>query len=228
MEDELKRGLEMFGLSSFRPGQREAVEAICRGDDVLVVMPTGSGKSLCFQLPAMITDGLTLCISPLIALMKDQEDALVSRGLPACCVTSHLSPGEQQDRLEAVARGEVRLLYVAPERLGNPAFLAAVRSAGVARLVVDEAHCVSQWGHDFRPDYLRIDELRKKLGDPPIAALTATATHFVQRDIVEQLGMQDPSVMVHGFERPNLEFEVVRTPTDALKLKQMVRIVRAR
>lgn len=225
-EKRLKEGLEMFGLESFRPGQVKAVESIVSGRDTLVVMPTGSGKSLCFQLPAMLGEGLTLCISPLIALMKDQVDALEALGLPATCLTSHLTTEERRERLERVAAGEVRLLYVAPERLEQRRFRQVLDAVEVERLVVDEAHCVSQWGHDFRPDYMRIAALRERLGDPPLAALTATATTSVQRDIVEQLAMREPEVLVHGFERPNLSFQVFHTFTDTEKTQQMVRIAR--
>ncbi len=226
MKQELQDGLAMFGLPSFRPGQVEAVRSIHEGRDTLVVMPTGSGKSLCFQLPAMIGGGLTVCISPLIALMKDQVDSLHDLGLPAACLNSHQSAAERQERLERVAAGEVRLLYVAPERLDHRGFRRVLESVVVERLVVDEAHCVSQWGHDFRPDYLRIGELRRSLGDPPVAALTATATRSVQQDIVEQMAMRDANVLIHGFERPNLSFQVISTFSDRDKAEHMRRIVR--
>ncbi len=204
--------LERFGFDAFRPGQRQVVEAVIAGEDVVAVMPTGGGKSLCYQLPAMLLDGLTLVVSPLIALMKDQVDALAARGHEATFVNSSLGVGEQNERLRDCARGRYHLLYVAPERLANPRFLDALGAMNVSRLAVDEAHCISQWGHDFRPDYARLGELREMVGSPPTAAFTATATSDVRRDIVTQLRFGDPRVFVAGFERPNLRL-IVRRPS---------------
>ena len=208
---------EHFGFEQLRPGQREAILPILEGRDALVVMPTGAGKSLVYQLAACLTDGLTLVISPLIALMKDQVDGLQARGVPAGALHSGQSPDEQREVFDGVRRGEIKLLYVAPERLQNRAFAAAVAEAGVALLAVDEAHCVSQWGHDFRPDYLSIGPARHRLGDPPTVALTATATPRVQQDIAETLALRDPERIVTGFNRPNLFFEVRHAPTISTK-----------
>ncbi len=202
---------ERFGHGAFRPGQQAVVEAVLRGDDVVAVMPTGGGKSLCYQLPALLLDGVTLVVSPLIALMKDQVDALRELGHEATFVNSSLDVSEQRERLRDVAAGRYRLLYVAPERLSSPRFLEAVASMKVVRLAVDEAHCISQWGHDFRPDYARLGELRVLVGNPPTAGFTATATSGVREDVVRQLRLANPRVFVAGFERPNLRL-IVRRP----------------
>ncbi|MEO8226500.1 MAG: ATP-dependent DNA helicase RecQ [Gemmatimonadota bacterium] len=196
-----------FGLAAFRPGQREAVDAMLAGRDVVAVMPTGAGKSLCFQLPAMLLDGVTIVVSPLIALMKDQVDVLRARGIAAAAVHSMLPPGERYEVERELAQGALRLVYVAPERLGSAAFRSALAQARPARLVIDEAHCISQWGHDFRPDYRRLGALRTELGIPA-AAFTATATPDVRADIAVQLGLVAPLELVTGFERPNLTLAV--------------------
>jgi ATP-dependent DNA helicase RecQ len=208
---------ENFGFSELRPGQADAIEPVLAGRDALVVMPTGAGKSLVYQLAACLSDGLTLVISPLIALMKDQVDALVGRGIAAAALHSGQTAEEQRAVYEAVRKGDLRLLYVAPERLQNPAFAAAMRSARITLLAVDEAHCVSQWGHDFRPDYLSIAPARARLGSPPTVALTATATPRVQHDIAETLALTHPARVITGFNRPNLTFEVRHAPTAATK-----------
>jgi ATP-dependent DNA helicase RecQ len=207
-----------FGHDGFRPGQEPVTRAVLAGRDVVAVMPTGGGKSVCYQLPALLLDGLTLVVSPLIALMKDQVDALATAGHRATYVNSSLDPDEQAARLRACARGEFRLLYVAPERISSERFVEAAPSLRVVRLAVDEAHCVSQWGHDFRPDYLRLAELRALVGSPPTAAFTATATARVRADIVRTLGLRDPAVFVAGFERANLRLIVQRPETVARKL----------
>ena len=204
--------LERFGHPAFRDGQRDVVDAVLQGDDVVAVMPTGGGKSLCYQLPAMLLDGLTLVVSPLIALMKDQVDALHARGHRATFINSTLTGREQNERLRECAAGGYDLLYVAPERMANLRFQDALNGMNVARLAIDEAHCISEWGHDFRPDYARLGELRAMIGSPPTAAFTATATSSVRRDIVRQLALADPRVFVAGFERPNLRL-IVRRPT---------------
>src|SRR5919204_3081930 len=212
---ELRR---LFGHPGFRPGQRDAVEAILAGRDVLAVMPTGSGKSLCYQLPALVAPGVTLVVSPLIALMEDQHSALRNRGLAGVEMLSSAMSGE--DVAGAVARigaGEARLVYVAPERFTSARFLAAIADAGVARLAVDEAHCLSEWGHDFRPDYLRLADVRDRLGTPPTIALTATATPRVARDIATALRLRDPVAPRTGFDRPNLTFAVVPVAGDHAK-----------
>ncbi len=204
----LEAHLEPFGLSKFRPGQRSVIETVMSGKDCLCVMPTGGGKSLCYQLPAIAQGGVTLVVSPLIALMKDQVDQLQARGLPATFINSTLTPEEQTQRLERMAAGEYRLVYVVPERFRSPRFVDAASRCELNLLAVDEAHCVSEWGHDFRPDYARLGRFRAQLGNPPTIALTATATDAVRRDIVELLGLDDPRVFIAGFERPNLFYRV--------------------
>ena len=210
---------EAFGHEGFLPGQERALEAAMADRDLLVVMPTGSGKSLLYQLPALLDKRLTLVVSPLIALMKDQVDELQRRGLAATFINSSLSLDEQRERLRACARGEVRLLYVAPERFRSGAFCDMVSRVEVGRMAVDEAHCISQWGHDFRPDYRRLKELRAHIGNPRVSALTATATPRVQDDIIESLGLSrdEVEVIVQGFDRPNLALSVERASTDVAK-----------
>ncbi len=193
-----------FGLDAFRGPQREAIEAVLAGRDVLLTMPTGAGKSLVYQLPALVLDGLVLVVSPLIALMKDQVDALVERGIAATFVNSSIDAAERARRLERAARGELDLLFVTPERFRSPAFDELLPRLRVARFAVDEAHCISQWGHDFRPDYSRLGEYRRRVGSPPAIALTATATPAVASDIVGRLELTDPLVIRTGIERPNL------------------------
>lgn len=203
-----------FGYGEFRPHQEQAVRTALEGRDVLVVMPTGAGKSLTFQLPAALTDGVTVVVSPLIALMRDQVDALNRRPafaeIGCACLTSGQSLDEQNDLLRQLRMGQLKLLYIAPERFRSGAFLDALKSVKIARFVVDEAHCISEWGHDFRPDYLSLREVTEALGNPPLLAATATATKRVQQSIVANLGMRDPLVLVGGFNRPNLHFSVHR------------------
>jgi ATP-dependent DNA helicase RecQ len=201
-----------FGFEAFRPGQQEAVDAALAGRDVLVVMPTGSGKSLCYQLPALMRDDLTIVVSPLVALMQDQVDALHARGLGGRVALVNA----QQDgaaNAEAVGRacsGELSLLYVAPERFSSPGFVDRIGRAPIGLFVVDEAHCVSQWGHDFRPDYFRLADAARHLGAGSIVASTATATPQVAGDIVRRLSLRDPVRVATGFDRPNLAFAVAR------------------
>ncbi len=199
---------ERFGFPAFRPGQEEVVRHSIDGGDALVVMPTGAGKSLCFQLPALARGGTTLVVSPLIALMKDQVDGLVSHNIAAACLNSSLSQEDYRDTVRRLLQGEIELLYVAPERF-TPGFLSMLDSVDVRMLVIDEAHCLSQWGHDFRPDYLRLGNVRQKLGRPPTMALTATATPEVQDDIVATLGISEGKRFIRGFDRSNLVLEVV-------------------
>lgn len=206
IEDVLQR---CFGFSQLRPGQGAVVESVMAGRDTLAIMPTGGGKSLCYQLPALCRPGLTVVVSPLIALMKDQVDALQARGIPAAAINSSLGAEDYRRAMQALERGELRILYVAPERFGQEGFMRRLRECGVALLAVDEAHCVSQWGHDFRPDYLRLGRVREALGQPPVVALTATATEHVRADIVEALHMRDAAVIVSGFGRKNLDFAIV-------------------
>jgi len=217
--------LAAFGLSEFRPGQREVVETVLTGRDCLCVMPTGGGKSLCYQLPAIASPGVTLVISPLIALMKDQVDTLQARGLPATLINSTLSAEEQTARLEQMAAGRFKLVYVVPERFRSPRFVEAARQSGVRLLAVDEAHCVSEWGHDFRPDYARLGRFRGQLGNPPTIALTATATDAVRRDIVELLNLDNPAVFITGFARPNLHYAVQICPTDRDKDERLFKFL---
>jgi ATP-dependent DNA helicase RecQ len=213
-DDPLTKHLACFGLATFRPGQRAVIETVLSGKDCLCVMPTGGGKSLCYQLPAIAGDGVTLVISPLIALMKDQVDSLTARGLPATFINSTLSPDEQSARLAAMASGAYKLVYVVPERFRSSRFVEAARESRVRLLAVDEAHCVSEWGHDFRPDYARLGSFRQKLGNPPTIALTATATDAVRRDVVELLNLHEPAVFITGFARPNLHYAVSVCSTD--------------
>ena len=216
-----------FGYEGFRPGQESAIESVIAGRDTLVVLPTGGGKSLCFQVPALLLPGLTVVVSPLISLMKDQVDALEARALPAAFINSSLTASQVSDRLGRAARGEIKLLYLAPERFDYGNIAARLNQMGVSLLAVDEAHCISQWGHDFRPSYLRVAEVREKLGAPPTIALTATATPQVRDDIARQLGLHDPKVIITGFDRTNLTYHVLPAKNDAEKDAQLVEALRA-
>lgn len=216
---------KQFGLTGFRAGQREALEHLLARQHVLVVMPTGSGKSLIYQLYALTHPGTTVVISPLIALMKDQVDRLQAQGIAAAFINSTISPEEQQRRLQAMQQGAYKLVYVAPERLRNASFLAALRQTPLALLAVDEAHCISQWGHDFRPDYLYLSEVRQLLGNPLTIALTATATPEVQQDILEHLQIPHAARVVTGFQRPNLIFHARLTPDAGAKLRELRRLL---
>ena len=202
-----------FGYDSFRMGQREIIESAMDDRDVLVLIPTGGGKSLCFQLPALLKPGLTIVVSPLIALMQDQVQQLQTNGIPATFLNSTLAPNETRSRTQAILSGKIKLLYVAPERLLSDEFLnnflPQVRdSLGISAFAIDEAHCVSEWGHDFRPEYRRLASLRSQYKDVPMWALTATATERVRADIIRQLNLQNPFVQVSSFNRPNLYYEV--------------------
>ncbi|MDB9840873.1 RecQ family ATP-dependent DNA helicase, partial [Planktomarina temperata] len=195
---------DVFGFDAFRPGQEEIVRAVTEGQNVLAIMPTGGGKSLCFQLPALMRDGVTVVISPLIALMRDQVRALQAAGVGAGALTSGNTPEETDAVWEGLEQGTLKLLYIAPERLAAGSSLGMLRRVGVSMIAVDEAHCVSQWGHDFRPDYLRIGELRRAL-NVPLAAFTATADEETQAEIVNKLfDGQAPASFLHGFDRPNI------------------------
>jgi ATP-dependent DNA helicase RecQ len=217
----------LFGFGEFRPGQREAVEAVLAGRDVLAIMPTGSGKSLCYQLPAFGLDGVTLVVSPLIALMEDQHRALLERGLAGVeMLASSMSGDRVSAALERLAAGSARLVYVAPERFASRRFLEALASARVVRLAVDEAHCLSEWGHDFRPDYLRLADVRERLGSPPTIALTATATPRVAADVATALRLRDPVKVRTGFDRPNLYFSVRPASGDPAKRAQLTALLR--
>jgi len=206
-----------YGYEGFRPGQERAVEAVLQGRDTVVIMPTGGGKSLCFQVPALVLPGLTVVVSPLISLMKDQVDALAARNLPAAFVNSTLTSAQANERFQRAARGELKLLYVAPERFDFGTTAERLREIGVSLLAIDEAHCISEWGHDFRPSYLRMRAVRERLGDPTTIALTATATPDVRKDIEVQLALRDPERIVTGFDRKNLHYHVVPVKNDAEK-----------
>ena len=209
---------EHFNFPAFRPGQAEAIQHVLRGQHTLVVMPTGSGKSLIYQLAALQLPGVTLVVSPLIALMKDQVDSLTRRGLAATFINSSLAASEQTDRLRALAEGRYQIVLVAPERLRSRAFREALNHISISLLTVDEAHCLSQWGHDFRPDYLHIAEARDQFHAPIVLALTATATPRVQDDIIQMLGLEQAERIITGFNRPNLTLEVFSTPDVKAKL----------
>src|ERR1700704_937316 len=217
---------EHFGFADFRECQREVIAAILEGKDAVVVMPTGSGKSLCYQLPALMFGGATLVVSPLIALMKDQVDALRARDLPATFINSSLPEREQWSRIEALRRGEFKLVYVAPERFRSSRFLEALKSISISLFAIDEAHCISTWGHDFRPDYLRLKAVIQSLPDVQTLALTATATPYVRSDIIQQLGLANPPTFVTGFDRPNLSIDVVHTEKEREKIARIKRLAK--
>jgi ATP-dependent DNA helicase RecQ len=208
---------DYFGFRQFRPGQAEAVTSAIQGRDTLVVMPTGSGKSLCFQLTALTLEGVTVVVSPLISLMKDQVDHLLDNGVWAVGMNSTLTPPQQSAAEKDIALGRASIVYATPERLADPRFRQLLKARKVELFVVDEAHCVSQWGHDFRPDYLALSEAIDDLGRPPVMALTATATPDVIEDILAQLRMPDAEVVHTGFYRSNLELNVVHARGEAEK-----------
>jgi len=215
-----------FGYPGFRPGQERAIASVLAGRDTLVVLPTGGGKSLCFQVPALMLPGLTVVVSPLISLMKDQVDALNARGLAAAFINSTLTSSQVSDRLARAGRGDIKLLYVAPERFDVGTTAERLRSMGVSLLAVDEAHCISEWGHDFRPSYLRMRDVRERLGAPPTIALTATATPEVRKDIALQLALRNPSIIVTGFDRTNLHYHVLPTRNEQEKDDALVQTLR--
>ena len=228
MTDALLPALKQrFGFDSFRPGQEAIVRDILRGRDVLAIMPTGGGKSLCFQLPALLQPGVCIVVSPLIALMQDQVRLLQDNGIEATFINSSLDRAEMSRRFARLERGELKLLYVAPERLLQAEFEGEVMprlqaTHGISSLVVDEAHCVSEWGHDFRPEYRQLHRLRTRFADVPIAAFTATATERVQQDIVQQLALREPCMHMASFNRPNLYY-AVRPKTKATYTEVLAR-----
>ena len=198
-----------FGYDQFRPLQREIISDALAGRDVFVLMPTGGGKSLCFQLPALLRGGLTIVVSPLISLMKDQVDALQTSGIPATYLNSTLDRDEAKARWRGLHRGEYRMLYVAPERLMLETFLERALNWNIAQFAIDEAHCISEWGHDFRPEYRELKKLRTHLPEVPMMALTATATEWVRTDIIKELKLREPRCYIASFNRPNLTYRVV-------------------
>lgn len=213
---------QYFGYDSFRPLQLEIMSATMSGKDVVAILPTGAGKSLTFQLPALAEDGVTLVVSPLIALMKDQVDSLTASGIPATFLNSSLDPAEARDRSESLSRGEYKLLYAAPERVMTPGFIADLKRWNVKRIAVDEAHCISEWGHDFRPEYRQLAELRKHLPGIPFLALTATATPKVRQDIARQLLMEKPEKFLASFNRPNLSYSILPKSKPARQVFEFV------
>src|SRR3954462_6137623 len=219
--------VDRFGHEDFQKGQWEPIAAVLSGRDALVVMPTGSGKSLVYQLPALLLPGLTVVVSPLIALMKDQQDKLAAHGVDALAMHSHLTDSQARDLAQRVGEGGGEILYLTPERFKDRDFFERLLTRTVSLFVIDEAHCVSQWGHDFRPDYLTLGSVVKRLGRPPILALTATATREVRDDIARQLGMKSPHITVTGFARPNLRFEVKRTVNQTMKDAALEELLRS-
>ena len=215
-----------FGFREFLSGQEPVVSALLSGQDTLAVMPTGGGKSLCYQLPGLVMDGVTLVISPLIALMKDQVDGLVRKGVAATMINSTQSQTEQTERLRGLEQGQYKLVYVAPERFRSKSFISALSRVPIALFAVDEAHCLSQWGHDFRPDYVRLSEALEKLGNPQTAAFTATATPDVRADILKHLKLREPFVSISGFERPNLSLKVVQSGGNREKYEKLEALIK--
>ncbi len=213
---------DSFGYSSFRPHQEEIVSAALAGRDVLALLPTGGGKSLCFQLPAVLGQGLTLVISPLIALMKDQVDGLQANGVEATFLNSSLDSDDARERYRGLWRNQYRLLYVAPERLFQATFMKSLGEWPVERVAIDEAHCISEWGHDFRPEYRRLVELRERFPKIPFMALTATATERVRKDISQQLRLNDPFVSIGSFNRPNLAYRVIPKSKPADQVRRLI------
>jgi ATP-dependent DNA helicase RecQ len=210
-----------LGYDGFRPGQREPVEAALAGRDSLVVMPTGGGKSLCYQLPGLASDKLTIVVSPLIALMADQWRRLSADGHPAVMIASGLPEEVARDAMAQIRDGRARIVYCSPERFAQPGFMNAVGQREVDLLAVDEAHCISEWGHDFRPDYLRLPRVLERLGRPTVMACTATATEDVSAEIAQRLGLQDPLMIRAGFDRPNLSFDIVQFEGKGSKARKL-------
>ena len=213
---------QYWGYDTFRPLQREAMEDILAGRDSLVVLPTGGGKSLCYQVPAMCVDGMAVVVSPLISLMKDQVDALTDCGVPAACVNSTLSVAERRTIANRVTSGELKLLYLAPERLNQPRTIDFLKSANLSFIAIDEAHCISQWGHDFRPDYRELAGLRQHFPDVGLHGFTATATEHVRRDIADSLKLDEPNIRVGSFDRPNLTYRVEKRKGELDQVREVM------
>src|SRR2546423_3687888 len=222
----LRAAAERFDIRRFRPGQMDVMEAVLSGKDALAVMPTGSGKSLTFQIPSLLLPKATVVVSPLISLMQDQVEKAEEAEIESAKLNSTLSAAEERQTRDSIAEGDSKLIYVTPERLENAEYRAVLREGGVSLFVVDEAHCISQWGHDFRPAYLALPEAIRALGRPPVLALTATATPEVAQDIVRQLGIPGARVVNTGIERPNLRFEVRRTVNGEAKRQALLGILR--
>ena len=226
LEEDLKH---FFGYDTFRPGQRKIIEEALSNRDLLIIMPTGGGKSLCFQLPALLKPGLTVVVSPLIALMQDQVDALQDNGIGATFLNSSLRLEDVRSREAAILNGKIKLLYVAPERLLGERFLPFLEKVqshiGISAFAIDEAHCVSEWGHDFRPEYRQMKQLRQRYPDIPLLALTATATGRVRQDIIQQLALQEPGIHLASFNRPNLYYEVI--PKERQSYNQLLTKIRS-
>ena len=200
---------QYFGYDEFRSLQKNIIEGVLGGDDTVVLMPTGGGKSLCFQLPALLLPGITIVVSPLISLMKDQVDALVESGVPAAMINSSMHAAEITNVIERAKTGTLKIIYISPERLALSSFAALLHTLPISLFAIDEAHCISEWGHDFRPDYRSLNKLRGNFPNVPIIALTATATEKVRADIIKQLNLPTPHVFVSSFNRQNLSYEVM-------------------
>jgi ATP-dependent DNA helicase RecQ len=222
----LRLARQHFGIVRLRPGQREIIDRCLAGRDTLGILPTGAGKSLCFQLPALLQKGLTVVVSPLLALMKDQHDKLAAADVPVTKLDSTLSAAEESAAIDRIAEGASAIVYVTPERLEKPDCLDLLRRRKVVLLVIDEAHCISQWGHDFRPAYLTLRDAIRALGRPPVLALTATAPPEVARDVLLQLDIPGAAIVNTGIERPQLALEVVRTVSEAQKRQQLQALLR--
>lgn len=220
-----KKAQAFFGIDELRPGQKEMIETVMKGKNALGVMPTGAGKSLCYQLPALFLPKATIVVTPLLSLMHDQTHKLEEAGVETAHLDSTLTRLEEQRAVKAVKNGQKALVYVTPERLENPEYLELLKKGGVSLLVVDEAHCVSQWGHDFRPAYLGIRKAIEAFGNPPVLALTATATPQVEKDILEQLNLKNVKVCHTGVDRKNLVFEVYRTVNAETKFQRLLELI---
>ncbi|HJJ45745.1 MAG TPA: RecQ family ATP-dependent DNA helicase, partial [Methanocorpusculum sp.] len=227
-EADIQETLEKyFRLTTFRPNQSEIIEEIIRGRDVLAVMATGGGKSLCYQLPAVMLSGMTVVISPLISLMKDQVDSLSSQGVNVAMLNSSLSYDKRKAVESDIVSGKIRILYVSPERAVQADFVDLLQQTDVSLFAVDEAHCISMWGHQFRPEYRKIKGLRAFFPDTPFAAFTATATKRVRDDIVTELKMKNPAVFIGSFDRPNLHYTVIKEPHQELRMQHILEYVKA-